>query len=83
VMKEREKTILDYLEKLRSAINPKNLRRYVEAFRKYISPIFDTFLISYSNCPKFVVVGNFKCFHYSHSLQPQGYDRPAGEELES
>jgi protein NDRG1 len=32
VLKDREKTILDYQAKLRSAINAKNLKRYVDAF---------------------------------------------------
>jgi len=34
VMKDREKTILDYQAKLRSAINAKNLKRYVDSFLK-------------------------------------------------
>lgn len=35
VMKDREKTILDYQAKLRSAINAKNLKSYVDAFLKW------------------------------------------------
>jgi len=36
VVKDREKTILDYQAKLRSAINAKNLKLYVTAFLKYV-----------------------------------------------
>ncbi|ODM97826.1 hypothetical protein Ocin01_08859 [Orchesella cincta] len=43
VIKDREKTILDYQAKLRSAINAKNLKRYVDSFlnRKDITGVLE------------------------------------------
>lgn len=43
VMKDREKTIQDYQAKLKSAINPKNLKLYVDAFlnRKDITGLLE------------------------------------------
>lgn len=36
ILKDREKTIQDYQAKLKTAINPKNLKLYVDAFLKLV-----------------------------------------------